>query len=37
MDTSIRIWDPLTGKQLGQPLRGHSKYITGIAWEPLHL
>ena len=33
----IRIWDPKTGTQVGQPLTGHKKWITAIAFEPLHL
>lgn len=33
----IRVWDPVTGQQRGQPLRGHSKWVTAIAFEPLHM
>ncbi|KAF2075681.1 hypothetical protein CYY_002994 [Polysphondylium violaceum] len=33
----IRIWDPQTGKQMGSVLKGHTKYITGLSWEPFHL
>ena len=33
----IRLWDPSTGSQIGQPLKGHSKWITSIVFEPLHL
>jgi len=33
----IRLWDPSTGSQIGQPLRGHSKWVTCIVFEPLHL
>ncbi|GAA98363.1 uncharacterized protein L969DRAFT_85645 [Mixia osmundae IAM 14324] len=36
-DNTVRIWSPATGKQVGEPLRGHSKWITSLAWEPLHL
>lgn len=32
----IRIWDPVTGAQRGQALRGHSKWVTSLAFEPLH-
>ncbi|XP_045839737.1 notchless protein homolog 1 isoform X4 [Meles meles] len=32
----ILLWDPGTGKQVGRPLAGHSKWITGLSWEPLH-
>jgi len=37
MDNSVRLWDPKTGKQVGEPMRGHSKWITSLAWEPIHL
>ncbi|EFP81788.2 hypothetical protein PGT21_014083 [Puccinia graminis f. sp. tritici] len=37
MDKTVRIWDPLTGKQMGTPLKGHSQWITSLAWEPIHL
>jgi hypothetical protein len=33
----IRLWDPETGKAQGDALRGHGKWITALAWEPLHL
>ncbi|KAJ1675271.1 hypothetical protein EV182_001590 [Spiromyces aspiralis] len=33
----IRLWCPKTGKELGPPLKGHRKWITGLSWEPLHL
>ncbi len=36
MDNGIRVWCPRTGKQLGAPLMGHKRYVTAIAWEPLH-
>ncbi|XP_021559814.1 notchless protein homolog 1 isoform X1 [Neomonachus schauinslandi] len=32
----ILLWDPGTGKQVGRALAGHSKWITGLSWEPLH-
>lgn len=37
MDNTVRMWDPKTGKQLGEPMRGHSKWITSLAWEPIHM
>ena len=37
MDNSVRIWDPKLGKQVGEPLKGHTKWITALAWEPVHL
>jgi len=33
----LRLWDPETGKAKADALRGHSKWITALAWEPLHL
>jgi ribosome assembly protein 4 len=35
MDNNILLWDAVTGDQIGQPLKGHKKFITSIAWEPL--
>ncbi|XP_027480235.1 notchless protein homolog 1 isoform X1 [Zalophus californianus] len=32
----ILLWDPSTGKQVGRALAGHSRWITGLSWEPLH-
>ena len=32
----IRLWDPKTGTCIGEPLRGHQKWITSLAWEPVH-
>lgn len=36
-DNSVRLWEPKNGKQIGEPLKGHTKWITGLAWEPVHL
>jgi ribosome assembly protein 4 len=33
----VRLWDPKTGQPHGQPLLGHTKWITSISFEPLHL
>ncbi|XP_025033270.1 notchless protein homolog 1-like, partial [Python bivittatus] len=33
----ILLWDPSTGTQMGRILVGHSKWITSLCWEPLHL
>lgn len=30
------VWDPSTGKMVGKLIQAHSKWITGLAWEPLH-
>jgi len=33
----IRIWDPKTGKmRLSSALRGHTKWVTSMCFEPLH-
>lgn len=37
MDSNLQLWDPVKGLALGAPLRGHSKWITAVVWEPLHL
>eukprot|EP00290_Baffinella_frigidus_P007420 CAMPEP_0180139066 /NCGR_PEP_ID=MMETSP0986-20121125/13309_1 /TAXON_ID=697907 /ORGANISM="non described non described, Strain CCMP2293" /LENGTH=475 /DNA_ID=CAMNT_0022081093 /DNA_START=19 /DNA_END=1446 /DNA_ORIENTATION=- len=36
MDKTARIWDFKTGASMGGPLSGHSKWITSLAWEPIH-
>jgi ribosome assembly protein 4 len=34
----VRLWNPKTGLPLHpQPLRGHTKWINSLAWEPYHL
>jgi ribosome assembly protein 4 len=37
MDNTVRVWDPKTGKQLGNPMKGHTKWVTSLAWEPYHV
>lgn len=37
MDNTVRVWDPKTGQQVGAAYQGHGKWITSLAWEPLHL
>ncbi|KAA0196708.1 hypothetical protein HAZT_HAZT008068 [Hyalella azteca] len=34
---NIIIWDPKTGKQVGKTFTLHTKWITVLCWEPLHL
>jgi ribosome assembly protein 4 len=34
-DNNIFLWNPETGEQLGPMLKGHKKYVTSLAWEPL--
>uniref|UniRef100_A0A4W3KHI6 Notchless homolog 1 (Drosophila) n=1 Tax=Callorhinchus milii TaxID=7868 RepID=A0A4W3KHI6_CALMI len=36
-DTTIFLWDPSTGTQIGKALTGHTKWITYLCWEPLHI
>jgi ribosome assembly protein 4 len=33
----VRLWDPKTGKPFGDALKGHSKWVTSLSWEPIHL
>ncbi|KAK9412575.1 notchless protein 1 like [Crotalus adamanteus] len=33
----IMLWDPSTGAQIGRILVGHTKWVTSLCWEPLHL
>lgn len=37
MDNTVRLWDAKKGQALGGPMRGHTKWITSLAWEPYHL
>nr|XP_032823756.1 notchless protein homolog 1 isoform X2 [Petromyzon marinus] len=36
-NSQILLWDPETGRQVGRALTGHTKWITWLCWEPLHL
>jgi len=36
MDNTVRLWDVKTGEALGGPLKGHTKWITSLSWEPYH-
>uniref|UniRef100_A0A3P8UAR3 Notchless protein homolog 1 n=1 Tax=Amphiprion percula TaxID=161767 RepID=A0A3P8UAR3_AMPPE len=36
-NSQICLWDPVTGSQIGKTLTGHTKWITWLCWEPLHL
>ena len=33
MDNTVRLWTPATGEADGSPLRGHTKWVTSLAWE----
>ncbi|KAF8586452.1 WD40 repeat-like protein [Ramaria rubella] len=35
--SSVRLWDPKTGKPIGDALKGHSKWVTSLSWEPIHI
>jgi ribosome assembly protein 4 len=37
MDGTVRLWDPVAGRNMGDALRGHGKWVLGLVWEPLHL
>lgn len=36
-DGQVRLWDPKDGKPLGDALRGHTKWVMALAWEPIHI
>lgn len=36
-DGHVRFWDPNGGKPIGDARRGHTKWITSLSWEPIHL
>ncbi|EPS41732.1 hypothetical protein H072_4377 [Dactylellina haptotyla CBS 200.50] len=36
-DKTVRLWDAKTGAALGDAMKGHSQWVTGLAWEPYHL
>ena len=36
MDNTIRLWESQHGKLQGDALGGHHKWITSLAWEPVH-
>jgi hypothetical protein len=35
--SQIRLWDPKTGKSIVDALKGHTKWITSLSWEPIHM
>lgn len=34
MDRTVRLWDVATGREIGDPLDGHSADVTGVAFDP---
>ncbi|MFF0822814.1 AAA family ATPase [Micromonospora haikouensis] len=32
--TAVRLWDPATGKPVGEPLTGHTMLVSGVAFSP---
>ncbi|KDO30212.1 hypothetical protein SPRG_04995 [Saprolegnia parasitica CBS 223.65] len=32
----IRMWNPATGKQQGEPMKGHKQWVNSLSWEPIH-
>ncbi len=36
MDGTVRLWNGKDGKPIGDALRGHSKFISSLSWEPYH-
>ena len=35
MDKLIYLWDSESGEKIGKPLKGHNKFVTSIAWQPM--
>jgi WD40 repeat protein len=31
-DRTVRLWDPATGKQIGEPLTGHDEWVESVAF-----
>lgn len=36
-DGHVRLWDPKTGKAVGEAMKGHTKWVMSLSWEPIHL
>ena len=36
MDNTVRLWNPTTGQAIGTPMKGHSKWVRSLSWEPYH-
>jgi len=34
-DATVRLWDPTTGYQIGQPLTGHADSVRAVTTVPL--
>ncbi|KAL0489655.1 notchless-like protein [Acrasis kona] len=35
-DNIVKVWWASNGKKTGKALKGHKKWVTGLAWEPFH-
>jgi ribosome assembly protein 4 len=35
MDNNLILWEATSGKMIGKPMKGHKKFITSIAWQPM--
>jgi WD40 repeat protein len=33
-DKTVRLWDVATGKQRGEPLKGHTNWVLDVAFSP---
>lgn len=33
-DNTIILWDPVTGRQIGEPLEGHTDPVSSVAFSP---
>ncbi|EME14510.1 WD40 repeat domain-containing protein [Rhodococcus triatomae] len=33
-DRTVRLWDPVSGRQVGVPLTGHTSWVTSVAFSP---
>ena len=33
-DTTVRVWNPDTGQEIGDPLKGHTYGVLGVAFSP---
>ncbi|KAG8997594.1 hypothetical protein FRB94_003321 [Tulasnella sp. JGI-2019a] len=36
-DGQVRLWEPIKGVAIGDALKGHTKWVTSLTWEPVHI